>query len=162
MEEKRVAIELWKVGTDLKVIRARLGMPARTLRRLIAAIRQIPADMPCVIPERKKKTVAHNKKISPATLKKMEKLLKKTPTLSGKQLKMKIPELEGVAIRTIQRYCCKTLKLPARKMAKKPFLNERMKAQRLAFAEEYGNWTVEDWKRVVFADESHFELRSGN
>ena len=55
MEEKRVAIELWKVGTDLKVIRARLGMPARTLRRLIAANRQIPADMPCVIPERKKK-----------------------------------------------------------------------------------------------------------
>ena len=74
MDEKRVAIELWKVGTNLKVIRARLGTTARTLRRLIAANRQIPADMPCVIPERKKKTVAHNKKISPATLEKMEKL----------------------------------------------------------------------------------------
>ena len=47
-EEKRVAIKLWKAGTDLKVIKARLKMPARTLRHIIAINRQTPADIPSV------------------------------------------------------------------------------------------------------------------
>ena len=38
-EEKRVALELWRVGTSQAHIRARLQMPKRTLRRLIAADR---------------------------------------------------------------------------------------------------------------------------
>ena len=38
-EEKRVALELWRVGTSQAYIRARLQMPERTLRRLIAADR---------------------------------------------------------------------------------------------------------------------------
>ena len=43
-EEKQVAIELWRVETDLKVIRDRPKMPAHTLRRIIAANRHVPAN----------------------------------------------------------------------------------------------------------------------
>ena len=64
-EEKRVALELWRVGTSLATIRARLQMPERTLRRLIAADRRsAAAGLPVEIPERKKNG-GHNKKISP-------------------------------------------------------------------------------------------------
>ena len=37
---------------------------------------------------------------------------------------------------------------------KKPFLSSRHRGLRLAFAKKYQNWTIYDWRRVVFSDES--------
>lgn len=42
--------------------------------------------------------------------------------------------------------------------AKKPFLNRRHRAARLAFARAHRHWTVQDWERVIWTDESSFEL----
>jgi hypothetical protein len=47
-------------------------------------------------------------------------------------------------------------------MRKKPLLTERMRIQRLEFANTYRHWNEDDWKQVMFSDESHFELRFGN
>ena len=35
---------------------------------------------------------------------------------------------------------------------KKPFLSVRHRQQRLAFALKHREWTVEDWKRVIWSD----------
>ncbi len=51
--------------------------------------------------------------------------------------------------------------LPSRKMARKPLLIDRMKLQRLEFPRQYRNWRAEEWKKVMFPDESHFKLRLG-
>lgn len=48
--------------------------------------------------------------------------------------------------------------LKARSPAKKPFLNKRMRAQRLKWAKTYKNWTEEDWQNVIFSDKSKFCL----
>src|SRR5690242_19253804 len=37
---------------------------------------------------------------------------------------------------------------------KKPFLSQRHRKLRLRFAKRYQNWTVDDWRRVVFSDET--------
>ena len=37
---------------------------------------------------------------------------------------------------------------------KKPLLNMRHRKRRLAFALKYKDWTVEDWKRVIWSDET--------
>ena len=37
---------------------------------------------------------------------------------------------------------------------KKPFLDVRHRKRRLAFALKYREWTVEDWKRVVWSGET--------
>lgn len=37
---------------------------------------------------------------------------------------------------------------------KKPYLSKRHRRDRLAFALKYQNWTVEDWKRVIWSDET--------
>ena len=37
---------------------------------------------------------------------------------------------------------------------KKPLLTARQKKQRLDFARTHAEWTVEDWKRVIFSDET--------
>lgn len=37
---------------------------------------------------------------------------------------------------------------------KKPLLSARHRQRRLAFAQKYREWTVEDWKRVIWSDET--------
>jgi hypothetical protein len=61
----------------------------------------------------------------------------KNPTWTSKQLKEKIPSLEEIGIRAIQRACKEKLNLSSRKMAKELLCTQRMKDQRLAFAMEY-------------------------
>lgn len=41
---------------------------------------------------------------------------------------------------------------------KKPRLNDRMKRARLHWVNQVKKWTVEDWEKVYFSDESHFEI----
>lgn len=48
--------------------------------------------------------------------------------------------------------------LMSRTPAKKPILNKRMRKNRLNWCKERENWSVADWKRVVFSDESKFNL----
>ncbi len=92
----------------------------------------------------------------------MKRHLNRGPTLSAKQLKVLVPALVSLSIRSIQRLCAKNLNLPSRKMAAKPLLTQAMREKQLAFCQHYRNWTVDDWKKVMFSDESHFELRFAN
>ena len=42
---------------------------------------------------------------------------------------------------------------------KKQLLTKKMKSKRLAWAKKHKTWTVEEWKKVLFSDESHFYVR---
>ncbi|KAK8783000.1 hypothetical protein V5799_015659 [Amblyomma americanum] len=48
--------------------------------------------------------------------------------------------------------------LHSRVAAQKPFLNSTHKTKRLQFA-EHASWTSEEWKRVIFTDESTFSTK---
>jgi transposase len=41
---------------------------------------------------------------------------------------------------------------------RKPFLNDKQINNRLKFARIHQDWTVEDWKKVIWTDESSFEI----
>ncbi len=156
---KRAAIELWKAKVPLATIRKQLKLSERSLRRILAQEKQNPGGP---IPDRKKSPGSGSKrKISKETLEGMKELLRKNPTLTAKNLKARLLDLENISIRTIQENCQKTLGFPCRKMAEKPLLSRRMMDARLDFARRYQNWTVEDWKKVMFSDDSHFELCFG-
>lgn len=49
----------------------------------------------------------------------------------------------------------------ARKPFKKPLLTKKMQAARLQWAQEHATWTQEDWSKVIFSDESTFEVTMG-
>ena len=53
---------------------------------------------------------------------------------------------------------------PARKARKKPLLTKRHRRDRLKWAKEHKDWTVEQWRNVLWSDEAPFTLfpRSGN
>ena len=44
--------------------------------------------------------------------------------------------------------------LKAQKRVKKPALSLRLKRDRFNFATKYKEWTVEDWKKVIWSDET--------
>ncbi len=49
-----------------------------------------------------------------------------------------------------------------RKRATKPLLNQRQRQKRLTWAVEKKNWTVAQWSKVFFSDESKFCISFGN
>lgn len=45
---------------------------------------------------------------------------------------------------------------PARRPKKKQLLTQAMKKKRYDWAKKHKHWTAEDWRKVIFSDESHF------
>ena len=48
--------------------------------------------------------------------------------------------------------------MKARRPRKKPFLTKNHVKSRLAWAKKYQDWTVVEWERVLFSDESNIEI----
>jgi hypothetical protein len=78
------------------------------------------------------------------------------PWLSAPRIIAEIPEIL-VSPRTIQRRLVQA-KLFNRRPAKKPLVSRRNRLARLAFAREHINWTIHDWKKVLFSDETRYKM----
>ena len=59
---------------------------------------------------------------------------------------------------TVHRYLRKNLKVRQYKPQVQSKLTEKQRTARLKFCNERKNWTIVNWQRVLFSDESSFEL----
>ena len=59
---------------------------------------------------------------------------------------------------TVHTYLRKNLNVKPYKPSKRPKLTKKQQNHRLEFAKERKNWTEKDWQRVLWSDESPFEL----
>lgn len=64
-----------------------------------------------------------------------------------------------VSTRTIRRRLNES-GLASRRPAKKPLLTREHRIQRLRFARNHQGWTLDDWKMVLFSDETRISLKS--
>lgn len=80
---------------------------------------------------------------------------KKTPREAVTELK----EYYGVTVcsRTVRRTLTKS-GLKRRVAARRPLLTARMRRERLSWARDHENWSIDKWKGVVFSDEKIFRL----
>ena len=62
-----------------------------------------------------------------------------------------------ISVSTVRR-ALSSIGFKARIKRRKPLLTPEHKKRRLAFARKHQHWTVEDWSRIVWSDESKFEL----
>lgn len=78
---------------------------------------------------------------------------------SATNLKRKWSTSSGVnlSVRTVL-YRLQNMGWDSRVPAKKPLLTNKMKRARLEWAKMYRNWTPDDWRSVLFSDESRFNL----
>lgn len=158
MTEKSRALALLEQGMSVINVAADLRTSRNTIYRLKHAGEGLP---PGTIPQRKKGTGAARK-----TTSRTDNILRREvmldPSLTSALLKKKHPDLlQNVALRTIRHRLQKDLGLPARRAAKKPLLTKAMKKKRLNFCKTYKHWTVVEWKKVMFSDESTFRLVRG-
>ena len=64
---------------------------------------------------------------------------------------------EKVCPRTLRKEI-KRIGFHSRVAAKKPFLSNKHKVDRLAFAKKYQAWQLSDWMNVIWTDEVSFEI----
>ena len=57
----------------------------------------------------------------------------------------------------ISRRLSREFNLKSYKPARKPRLTPVMEAKRLAFAKKHRDWTIQQWSKVLFSDESIFQ-----
>lgn len=155
--EEKARILAWKAeNVSTKEISRFAGRGESTIRRLVATARDLP---PNVVPPRKP-VPGRPRKTSKATDNLLRRESLKDPEITAGELKRSHPNLlQGVSERTIQHRLQKELCLPTYKPADKPLLTQPMVKKRLAFARKYKDWTVEQWKKVLFSDESTFKCK---
>lgn len=89
----------------------------------------------------------------------LERMSLKNRFATAKELRKDLNERCSINIstRSVQRRL-NEVGLQARRPAKKPLLSAVMKKKRLMWAKQHREWTANDWKRVIFSDESKFNL----
>lgn len=66
-----------------------------------------------------------------------------------------------VSARTVRRRLF-NMGLKAYRPRKKPLLTVAMRKNRLAWSKEHAVWTLDDWKKVIFSDESKFNIHGSD
>lgn len=79
--------------------------------------------------------------------------------LSSKALAQDLWESSNVNIsaRSVRRRLLKA-NLKSHRPAKKPFINAQQRARRVRWCLEHREWTLDQWRKVIFTDESKFQL----
>lgn len=84
---------------------------------------------------------------------------KDDPRLNSVDIHREISTFNGIQIssKTVQRRLV-SAGLNGRRPAKKPLISTKNRKARIDFAKRHLNWSIEDWKKVIFSDESKFLL----
>ncbi|XP_068221302.1 uncharacterized protein [Palaemon carinicauda] len=153
-------IEGHKIGLKTKQISEQTGVKPRTIRNILAKYRAWGGT---TVPIHSKST-GRSLKVSERTLTVLKREAELHPTHSACKFKEENSNILGnVAVRTVRKYLSKNLGFKKVVAWKKPLITAKHKVQRKDFVKEYGQWGVDEWKRVLFSDEDEatFLVSSG-
>ncbi len=85
--------------------------------------------------------------------------IKKDPLLSGADVRRTL-NLENISERTVRRRITESGEFYSRWQTPKPLISEKNRLLRLEWAKKHENWTLEQWGKVFWTDESPFTLRN--
>ena len=88
----------------------------------------------------------------------IRRMIVRSPTSSTMKLQADLLRKDTrVTQMTISRRLSREFNLKSYKPARKSRLTPVMKAKRLAFAKKHRDWTIQQWSKVLFSDESTFQ-----
>jgi hypothetical protein len=93
--------------------------------------------------------------LSQLQIKRLETFVKNNPLKNLKEIKQKLNF--NCHLRTLTKYI-KKLGFRNFRYRHKPKISEENKLERVAFARKYSHWSLRQWKKVLFSDESSVEL----
>lgn len=152
-ENKRVQIvTLRQEGFSLREIATKASVDRRTVQRVCKRVQktssfkdQPRSGRPPLLDDRQKRLIARS--------------VNREETKTAETIRKEVATFHNINVSrdTIAR-ALKSFGYVARVKIKKPALSEKQRKARLAWAREYVSWTVDDWKNVVWSDESKFTL----
>ena len=139
-------------GKTTREISTETDINVRTIQRIIARWKK--DGEPCS----SRANCGRNKILGDRDRRVLKRLVKKNRRSSTQIITSKFCEgPKKVSQRTVRREL-KKMNLGKRNPIRKPLVSAANRKKRLLFAREHQNWTVEDWKNVMWSDESRFNL----
>lgn len=158
--ENRVrVIECHKLGLKTVEIVRQTGVKRRTVERLVKSFKESGGrEVPT-----KKKNPGKPPMVSNRTLAVLKREAELHPSHSARQFKEDNPViLDKPSVRTVQTYLSKRLGFKRVTTKIKNRILPSHKVQRKEFFAKYGDWSVDQWKRVMFTDEATFHCSAAN
>ena len=125
-----------------------LGISSRTVRTYAARM----------IPDRQKNPGGRRHIVPNGTKKYIRLLVIRGHLRTAKEVHLKLQQLGYSISYSSTRNVLKSMNFHARIKKKKPLLTKKHMKIRLAWAKKYRNWTVDQWRQVVFSDETKVNI----
>lgn len=128
----------------------KIGRPESTVRGFLKRVESRGHIADAHASGRPRKTTA-------ITDRRIVRMAKANRRITAKEIQQHLPSEESISERSIQRRL-NTGGLRGGWSLKKPLISEKNRKRRVAWAKEHLQWTTEQWKRVLWSDESPFVI----
>ena len=141
----RDVLNLLANGLSSRLVASRLGIGRSTVDN----IRKNASNPPPVLPKGRKKI------LTPQHIRFLDRHMQHNPFTSIREASQVLKAQYNVQVsKATVRRALRFNHHKARKIVKKPLLTKRHRDARLQFALAHKDWTLDDWKRVVWSDET--------
>ncbi|XGW04344.1 hypothetical protein V3C99_015479, partial [Haemonchus contortus] len=149
---RKTIVDMKEAGMRGATIARILKIPARTVSSILARFRERNTVSNAPRTGRPRSTSARQDK-------RIVRLSKADPTLTSVDIAAEINASDGTNIsrRTVARRL-NAAGLIGRRPAKKPLISPKNRKARVEFARRHQHWTSNEWSKVLFTDESKFNL----
>jgi transposase len=146
-----IIVEKFSSGKKAKQISNELGISVRTLNHKWKRYRE---EGTLALKSRS----GRPRKTSPGEDRLIVRQVQQDPFVSCKKILSNI-QRPDLSKHTIRRRLIRVGNFKCRRAAKKPWLREPNRVKRLEWAQNHINWTLDQWRSVLWSDESKFEIR---
>lgn len=152
VELRKLAVEAVEKGLSQSEVARRYNVNQSLISRWI----KLKTDTGDVVSRPKS---GRPKKISKHVSKVMKRQVIQNPRLTAVDISNEIRDNYDVHVtpRTVRNYLI-DVDLNGRRSVKKPLISKKNRMARLAWAREHKDWTSDDWKKVLWSDESKVNL----
>ena len=150
LEKRMCIIELKKTGMKNSAIAKKLSISDSVVSRIIKQHAETDSL------DRKPHS-GRPKKVTVHTTRRIKWCIEKDPSITSAQLQVELSPLRAVSARTVRRESVR-LGYHSFHSLQKPLMTRGHLTKRLAFCKKTKDWTPEDWAKVMWSDESNFNL----
>ena len=141
-------------GASARLIERETGIPRRTIGDILKRYRETGSFEPGKSSGRPRKTSSRDDRKIISICQRNRRL---TAPMIAKELNFGLEENHKVSVSTVKRRLNER-GLYGRVAAKKPFITAENQVKRMEWALEHRHWTSREWEKVLWSDESKFEI----